>query len=97
MRRRRRRNALLSQEAVHSHFSMPYYSYILASRPGGALNVGVTNNLARRIRTHKTGRGGDQPRRYGNDRRVYDESPPDIADAIQRELSSAGREPGSRT
>ncbi|MBF9195084.1 GIY-YIG nuclease family protein [Microvirga terrestris] len=64
-----------------------YYVYVLASRPGGALYVGVTNALARRIWEHKTGRGSDHTRRYKIDRLVYSESYPSIADAIQRETS----------
>ncbi len=64
-----------------------YYVYILASRPGGALYVGVTNDLCRRIWEHKTGKGGDHTQRYRIDRLVYYESYPSIADAIQRETS----------
>jgi putative endonuclease len=30
-----------------------YYLYILASRPGGALYVGVTRNLIKRVYEHK--------------------------------------------
>jgi putative endonuclease len=64
-----------------------YYVYILASRPGGALYVGVTNNLSRRVWEHKSGHGGAHTRRYGIDRLVYYESYPNVGDAIQRETS----------
>jgi putative endonuclease len=64
-----------------------YYVYILASRPGGALYVGVTNDLARRVWEHKTGHGSGHARRYKIDRLVYYESYPSIVDAIQRETS----------
>ncbi|WP_343058787.1 GIY-YIG nuclease family protein [Microvirga lupini] len=60
---------------------------MLASRPGGALYVGVTNNLARRVWEHKAGRGSDHAQRYKINRLVYYESYPSIADAIQRETS----------
>ena len=64
-----------------------YFVYILASRPGGALYVGVTNDLSRRVWEHKMGRGGEHTRRYGIDRLVYYETFPSISDAIQRETS----------
>jgi putative endonuclease len=64
-----------------------YYVYILASRPGGALYVGVTNDLPRRVWEHKMGRGGDHTRRYRINQLVYYESYPSITDAIQRETS----------
>ncbi|MTV17371.1 hypothetical protein FDV58_12265 [Bradyrhizobium elkanii] len=34
---------------------MSYWVYILASKPGGTLYVGVTNNLVRRIYEHREG------------------------------------------
>jgi predicted GIY-YIG superfamily endonuclease len=34
---------------------VPYYVYILASRPGGALYVGVTRDLLGRVAQHKQG------------------------------------------
>ena len=59
--------------------------YILASRPGGALYVGVTNNLPRRLWEHKQARGGLHTRRYRIDRLVYYEAYEDVRAAIQRE------------
>jgi putative endonuclease len=48
-----------------------YYVYILASRPGGAIYVGVTNDLVRRVYEHESGLVPGFTKRYGIDRRVY--------------------------
>ncbi|MEL6475881.1 MAG: GIY-YIG nuclease family protein [Pseudomonadota bacterium] len=32
---------------------MPYFVYILGSRPGGALYVGMTNDLRKRVAQHR--------------------------------------------
>jgi putative endonuclease len=77
----------LATQAAQFHVMRLYYVYILASRPGGALYVGVTNDLSRRVWEHKTGKGGEHTRRYGIDRLVFYESYPSISDAIQRETS----------
>ena len=50
-----------------------YYVYILASRPGGALYVGVTTNLIRRIFEHRNGSGRGFTKTYGIDKLVYHE------------------------
>jgi putative endonuclease len=62
-----------------------YYVYFLASRPGGALYVGVTSNLIRRVYEHKTGIVKGHTKRFNITRLVYFESYGDIRDALQRE------------
>jgi putative endonuclease len=62
-----------------------YWIYILASRPGGALYIGVTNNLARRVFEHRTGFGSEHAERYRIWRLVYIETYGSIRDAISRE------------
>ena len=62
-----------------------FYVYILASRPGGAIYVGVTNDLIRRIFEHKNGMVEGHTKRYGIDRLVYYEVHDTAYAAIQRE------------
>jgi putative endonuclease len=62
-----------------------YYVYILASRPGGAIYVGTTNNLIRRAYEHKIGAVKGHTKRFNIDRLVYFESYADVRDAVQRE------------
>jgi putative endonuclease len=62
-----------------------FYVYILASRPGGALYVGVTNNLVRRVYEHKNKMVDGHTKRYGIDRLVYFEIYETAYQAIQRE------------
>jgi putative endonuclease len=62
-----------------------FYVYILASRPGGALYVGVTNDLVRRVYEHKNKMVRGHTNRYGIDRLVYFEIYETAYQAIQRE------------
>jgi putative endonuclease len=62
-----------------------YYVYILASRPGGALYVGVTSNLVRRVYEHKNQMADGHTKRYGIDRLVHFEIYETAYQAIQRE------------
>jgi putative endonuclease len=62
-----------------------YYVYILASRPGGVIYVGVTNDLIRRVYEHKNGLVPGFTKRYGTDQLVYFEVFDSIYNAIQRE------------
>jgi putative endonuclease len=62
-----------------------FYVYILASRPGGAIYVGVTNDLFRRVYEHKNGMVDGHTKRYGIDRLVHFEIYETAYEAIQRE------------
>ena len=62
-----------------------YYVYILASRIGGTLYVGVTNDLVRRVGEHREKLVPGFTRKYGVTRLVYFEEFQDIRDAIGRE------------
>jgi putative endonuclease len=63
----------------------PYFVYILASRMGGTLYIGVTNDLQRRIVEHRRGAFPGFTKRYGVARLVYFEEFGHVRDAIVRE------------
>jgi putative endonuclease len=62
-----------------------YFVYILASRIGGTLYIGVTNDLLRRVAEHREKLVPGFTRKYGVARLVYFEEFQDIRDAIERE------------
>ena len=62
-----------------------YWVYILASRIGGTLYIGVTNDLIRRVYEHKMGVADSFTKRYRIHRLVYFEQFGDIEAAIIRE------------
>ena len=64
---------------------MSFWVYIPASRPGGTLYIGVTNDLVRRTYQHRNGMVAGFTRRYGVKTLVYFEQYDDPATAIQRE------------
>ena len=64
---------------------MTYWVYILASKAGGTLYVGVTNDLVRRVCEHREGFAESFTRRYGIKMLVYFEPHETIATALQRE------------
>jgi putative endonuclease len=64
---------------------MTYWVYILASKPGRTLYVGVTNNLVRRVCEHREGLAESCTKRYGVKMLVYFEAHDTIAAALQRE------------
>jgi putative endonuclease len=62
-----------------------FYVYILASRPGGAIYVGVTNDLVRRVYEHRNGFVPGFTKRYRIHQLVYFEIHSTAHAAIQRE------------
>jgi putative endonuclease len=62
-----------------------YWVYILASRIGGTLYIGVTNNLVRRVYDHKMGHADGFTKKYSVHRLVYFEQYGDIEAATMRE------------
>jgi putative endonuclease len=62
-----------------------FYVYILASRIGGTLYIGVTNNIIRRISEHKARKAESFTKKYEVDRLVYFECFDHIEYAILRE------------
>ena len=65
-----------------------YYVYILASRIGGTLYIGVTNDLIRRIGEHKLKVAKSFTKKYEVTRLVYFEIFDQIKHAIQREKAA---------
>lgn len=62
-----------------------YYVYILASRIGGTLYIGVTNNLIRRVGEHRLRLVESFTKEYDVVRLVYFEQFDDPENAIKRE------------
>ena len=72
---------------------MTYWVYILASKPGGTLYAGVTNDLAKRVYEHREGLVDGFTKRYGVKTLVYFEAHETIAAALQRELHLVNHSP----
>ncbi|MEL6793325.1 MAG: GIY-YIG nuclease family protein, partial [Pseudomonadota bacterium] len=51
---------------------MAFYTYILASRPGGALYTGSTDDLRRRVEQHRSGAIPGHTKTYMIDRQPVD-------------------------
>jgi putative endonuclease len=69
-----------------------YFVYIMTNR-SKTLYVGVTNNLVRRVREHKTGIGSAFTTKYKLDRLVYFERFEDVHTRLNaRSASRAGCE-----
>ncbi|MCI5047425.1 MAG: GIY-YIG nuclease family protein [Aquisalinus sp.] len=59
--------------------------YILAKHKNGALYIGVTNDIGRRVWEHREGRGSRHTSKYDINRLVYYQYFDDISDAIAEE------------
>ena len=64
---------------------MSAWLYILASKPGGTLYVGVTNDLIRRVFEHREGAVPGFTKRYNIKMLIYYEQHDTMPLAIQRE------------
>ena len=64
-----------------------YYVYILANRRYGALYIGVTNDLVRRVHEHREDLSSSFTSRYGIHALVHYEQTTDIESAIVRETN----------
>ena len=62
-----------------------FYVYILASRIGGTLYIGVTNDLIRRVAEHRPKSVKGLTKKYEVDKLVYFEQFDDAENAIGRE------------
>ena len=62
-----------------------YYVYVLASRIGGTLYIGVTNDLVRRVAEHRLKSVESFTKKYEVDKLVYFEQFDDVENAIKRE------------
>ena len=61
------------------------YVYIMASKKGGTLYVGVTSDLAQRVWEHENGIGSQFTAKYGCKRLVWFEEHDLVTTAITRE------------
>ncbi len=68
-----------------AHGARQYYVYILASKIGGTLYIGVTNNLVRRVFEHRQKLVEGFTKQYDVTRLVYYEVHSDVEAAITRE------------
>jgi putative endonuclease len=68
---------------------MPYYVYVLANQ-GSALYTGVTNDLARRLEEHRSGKRKGFTKRYRIARLIYYEEFKYVNDALEAEKHLKG-------
>lgn len=66
---------------------MAFYTYILASRPGGAIYVGSTDDLRKRVEQHRSGAVGGHTKTYGIHTLIWFEVHAARDEAMRRERS----------
>jgi len=64
---------------------MAYFTYILASKSGKAIYIGVTNDLRKRVGQHRGGAGSVHTARYNIHRLVYYEIHKKLEQALLQE------------
>ncbi len=62
-----------------------YFVYMLASRIGGTIYIGVTNDLVRRVSEHREGTASRFTKTHDVTRLVWYEPHTDVNEAIKRE------------
>ena len=67
------------------HYTMAFYTYIMACASNTAIYIGVTGNILQRVAQHKTGAGGVHTAKYRIRKLVYVEVHAELAQAIARE------------
>lgn len=67
-----------------------YYIYIMSSTKGGAIYIGVTGNLIKRVYQHREGLVDGFSKQYKTKRLVYFESSTDVKSCIEREKQLKG-------
>ncbi len=67
------------------HLDLQFFVYILASKLGGTLYVGVTNDLMRRVSLHREGLGAAFTAKHKVSTLVYYEVHEEVEQAIKRE------------
>ena len=66
-----------------------WYLYILKCK-NGDLYTGITDNLDRRFKEHKSGQGGHFTKSFGAQRILYSEQHPDRLSVLKREAQIKG-------
>ncbi len=64
---------------------MAYFTYIMASRPGGALYTGSTSNLRQRVEQHRSGATGGHTAKYNIRTLVWFQAFPTYGEAMEQE------------